>query len=236
MVNCTGQLDGDARERVRRFVTAGGLLYTTDHAVHYLLEPAFPGYIRWNHKTSREEIFPMETAGYQGLLAKIGSAGHPSWQLAGGGYLFDVVDPQKVEVLMSSKLVAARYGAGTLGVRFRIGDGQVVHVTGHFFTQPGQRPEVAAAGRAFEQISANIVTSKREDNVRIDGLYRAVPRQEVVLRAAPSVSAQPVSPAGGGTSVSLGPSTRVRVLDKTGKFARVRDTEGNEGWVDADAF
>src|SRR4051812_39147327 len=47
MVNCTGQMSAAARERVRRFVNAGGMLYTTDHAVHYLLESIFPGKIRF---------------------------------------------------------------------------------------------------------------------------------------------------------------------------------------------
>jgi hypothetical protein len=60
MVNCTGEMSPAARERVRRFVSAGGFLYTTDHAVHHLIERVFPGYIRWNHKTSSEEIFPMQ--------------------------------------------------------------------------------------------------------------------------------------------------------------------------------
>src|SRR5438094_2219112 len=92
MVNCTGEMSAAARERVRRFVTAGGFLYTTDHAVHYLLESAFPGFVRWNGKTSTEEIFPMQTApnSDRGLLKHIGGSGHPRWQLAGGGYLFDV--------------------------------------------------------------------------------------------------------------------------------------------------
>src|SRR5262249_30361593 len=144
MVNCTGEMSAAARERVRRFVTAGGFLYTTDHAVHYLLELAFPGYVRWNHKTSSQEIFPMEVGQTdRGLLKKLHTGGHPRWQLAGGGYLFDIVDPKNVEVLMTSRAVAARYGAPVLGVRFRVGDGQVIHVTGHFFTQPGQAPEVA---------------------------------------------------------------------------------------------
>ena len=53
MVNCTGEMSATARERVRRFVSAGGFLYTTDHAVHYLLEKTFPGYVRWNGKTWR---------------------------------------------------------------------------------------------------------------------------------------------------------------------------------------
>ena len=36
-----------------------------------------------------------------------------------------------------------------------------LHVTGHFFTQPGQKPEVASAGRAFEQLSRNVVQEKK---------------------------------------------------------------------------
>src|SRR5881394_119498 len=110
MVNCTGQMSARAQERVRRFVNAGGLLYTTDHAVHYLLEPLFPGKVRFNHKTSEQEIFPMQTQGDRGFVAKIAAAadrggGEPRWQLAGGGMLFDVLDPS-VEVLMRSKQVA----------------------------------------------------------------------------------------------------------------------------------
>src|SRR5260370_24339194 len=137
MVNCTGRMAGPARERVGRFVQAGGLLYTTDHAVHYLIEAIFPGTIRFNQRTTQEEIFPMQTLGDRGLVAKIGDLGHqPRWQLAGGGMLFDVLDP-KVEVLMRSREVAARYQeSGVLGVRLRVGAGQVAAVTRDLFTQP----------------------------------------------------------------------------------------------------
>src|ERR1041384_5160101 len=148
MVNCTGQMTPRAMERVRRFVNAGGMLYTTDHAVHYLIEKIFPGTIRFNGQATQEEIFPMEVSGDRGLVAKIVTPGHqPRWQTAGGGMLFDVVDP-KVEVLMRSAAVTAKFHkGGALGVRFRVGDGQVIHVTGHFFTQPGQAAELAAGGR-----------------------------------------------------------------------------------------
>jgi hypothetical protein len=187
MVNCTGEMSAAARERVRRFVMAGGFLYTTDHAVHYLVERAFPGYVKWNGKTSTEEIFTMEVGQTdRGLLKKIGSGGHPRWQLAGGGYLFDVVDKQRVDVLMSSRAVAQRYGSGVLGVRFRVGDGQVIHVTGHFFTQPGQAPEVASAGRAFEQLSSNVAAEKQADNSRLGGLYNVAPKRPVAMQAEPA--------------------------------------------------
>src|SRR5947209_18096232 len=92
MVNCTGQMSDAARERVRRFVNAGGMLYTTDHAVHYLLEPTFPGKVRFNERTTAEQIFPMQVQGDRGLLAKIAEHGEPRWQVAGGGMLFDVLD------------------------------------------------------------------------------------------------------------------------------------------------
>ena len=236
MVNCTGEMSAQARERVRRFVTAGGFLYTTDHAVANLLQVAFPGYVKFNGKTTAEIIFPMQTSGDRGLLAKIGTGGHPRWELAGGGYLFDVVDPQKVEVLMKSKEVAERYNSsGVLGVRFKVGDGQVVHVSGHFFTQPGQRPEVAAAGQAFEQLSANVVTEKRAQKADLDKLYDAAPRREVALQSAPAPAAAPVAAPEGGTA-SIKKASKLRVLGRKGGYANVRDDQGNEGWVPADAL
>ena len=237
MVNCTGQMSAAARERVRRFVMAGGFLYTTDHAVHYLLERAFPGYVKWNGKTSSEEIFPMELSGSdRGLLKKLGEKGHPRWQLAGGGYLFDVVDKQRVDVLMSSRAVAARYGSGVLGVRFRVGDGQVIHVTGYFFTQPGQAAAVAAAGRAFEQLSSNVAAEKTADRARLDGLYNVVPRRSVELQSAPSPAAPPVAEPDGSGAVSTTPATKVRILGHKGGYSRVRDAQGNEGWVRSDSL
>jgi hypothetical protein len=238
MVNCTGEMSAAARERVRRFVTAGGFLYTTDHAVHHLLERTFPGYLRFSGKTSTEEIFPMELGSAdRGLLQKIGGAGHPRWQLASGGMLFDVVDPHKVDVLMRSREVAARYHTdGALGVRFRVGDGQVIHVTGHFYTQPGQRPEVASAGQAFEQLSANVVREKASDKARLDGLYTIAPRRSVVMQATPAPASPPIPQASGAAPVSTSRATRVRVLEKKSGMAHIRDEEGNEGWVAEDAL
>jgi hypothetical protein len=237
MVNCTGEMSAAARERVRRFVMAGGFLYTTDHAVHYLVERAFPGYVKWNGKTSTEEIFTMEVGQTdRGLLKKIGSGGHPRWQLAGGGYLFDVVDKQRVDVLMSSRAVAQRYGSGVLGVRFRVGDGQVIHVTGHFFTQPGQAPEVASAGRAFEQLSSNVAAEKQADNSRLGGLYNVAPKRPVAMQAEPAPSSPAVAEASGRGAVTTAPTKKVRVLDRRGTYSHVRDDEGNEGWVPTDSL
>ena len=155
------------------------------------IEAIFPGTIRYNNVSTQEQIFPMQTQGDRGLVAKIAGQGHePRWQLAGGGMLFDVIGP-RVEVLMRSSAVAARYHqSGVLGVRFRAGDGQVVHVTGHFFTQPGQAPEVAAAGQAFEQLSRNVVREKELDQPRMEQLYRYSATAPAELKAEPKPDAR----------------------------------------------
>ena len=234
MVNCTGQMPARARERVRRFVNAGGLLYTTDHAVHYLLEPLFPGKIRFNHKTTEQQIFPMQTQGDRGFVAKMSDGGEPRWQLAGGGMLFDVEDPN-VETLMRSKQVGMRYHTdGVLGVRFRVGDGQVVHVTGHFFTQPGQPREVAAAGEAFEQLSRNVVREKELDQPRVEKLYKYEAQASEQLRAEPKPGSAPVA-GPSGAKVQTAAKAKVRVLQSKDGYVEIRDDQGNQGWVPAES-
>lgn len=238
MVNCRGTMSQPARERVRRFVAAGGFLYTTDHAVKELIQTTFPNTLAFNGTTTEQEDFPLQLRGDEksrGLLKHLGDQSSRRWQLASGGYLFKVMDAHKVEVLMESAEVKKRYGTGVLGARFRYQDGVVIHVTGHFFSQPGQRPEVAQAGRAFEQLSRNVVSEKAADGARLDELYKYEAKRQVTLQAAPAPSAAPV-PASSVTTQSLGTGSKVRVLEKQENYSRVRDEQGNEGWVETDAL
>ena len=233
MVNCRGVMNQAARARVERFVRAGGFLYTTDHAVHELVEKIFPRTIAWDRKTTTQEVFKMKAQGKRGLLSKISSR---RWQLAGGGYLFKVLDQEKVQVLMSSAQVARKYNhSGALGARFRHHDGTVIHVTGHFYSQPGQSGAMAGAGRAFEQLSANVVAAKQTDNVRINRLYSKQPKRKVTLRSAPNAAAAAVA-LSQVTTQQLGKRSRVRVLQSKDDYVQVRDEQGNEGWVEASAL
>jgi hypothetical protein len=238
MVNCRGEMSEASRERVRRFVAAGGFLYTTDHAVKELIETTFPNTLATTGPGTEEAVFPLQLRGEEkdrGLLKHLGDQSSQRWQLAGGGYLFKVLDPHKVEVLMESEEVKKKYGTGVLGARFRYQDGVVIHVTGHFFSQPGQRAEVAAAGQAFEQLSRNVVETKAADGARLEALYNKQAKRKVTLQSAPAPSAKPV-PATAVTTQSLGQGARVKVLEKKDSYVRVRDEEGNEGWVDQDAL
>ena len=239
MVNCTGDMSAQARERVRRFVAAGGFLYTTDHAVHQLIEPIFPNTIAWTGSTTEERIFPVKIRGTEkdrGLLNSLGGNAKEHWQTAGGGYPIKVLDPKRVTVLMDSAEVAKAFGSGVIAVRFPYEDGQVIHVTGHFFTQPGQQSEaVASAGRGFETFSSNVVEEKGRDQGRINSLYGADTKRAVKLQAEPTVNAAPAATMGAGSG-TMSKGEKLKVLEKQEKFTRVRDQQGNEGWVDNDAL
>lgn len=234
MVNCRGEMSPQARERVRRFVAAGGFLYTTDHAVHELVEQIFPNTIAWTGTSTNEEILPVKVRGTEedrGLLSSLGGNAKEFWQTAGGGYPFKVLDPKRVTVLMESAEMAKRYGVGGIAARFRYEDGQVIHVTGHFFSQPGQETgAVAAAGKGFETFSANVVAVKGRDGARVDQLYAAETKAPVQLQAAPRPSAAPAATMGEGTG-ALSKGQKLRVLEKKEDYTRVRDQQGNEGWV-----
>lgn len=239
MVNCTGTMSAEARERVRRFVAAGGFLYTTDHAVRELIEPIFPNTIAWDRKSTTEQIVPVKVSGTEadrGLLNSLGGNAKEMWQTASGGYGFKVLDPKRVSVLMESPEAARKFGSGNIAARFRYEDGQVIHVTGHFFSQPGQQSEaVAQAGKGFETFSANVVQEKKNDGARIDSLYGSGARRAVQLQAAPSPASAPAKTMGVGSG-SVEKGAKLKVLEKEGDFVRVRDQQGNEGYVPADAL
>ena len=133
--------------------------------------------------------------------------------------------------------MAQRYGSGVLGVRFRVGDGQVIHVTGHFFTQPGQAPEVASAGRAFEQLSSNVAAEKQADKLApAAALYNVAPKRTVAMQSAPAPASPPVAAAERARRGVRGAGEEGARARRSGAYSHVRDDEGNEGWVPTDAL
>lgn len=60
-------------------------------------------------------------------------------------------------------------------------------------------------------------------------------RRSVTLQAAPAPQAAPAATMGAGGS-TLKEGERLRVLEKKSDYVRVRDQQGNEGWVPASAL
>lgn len=69
----------------------------------------------------------------------------PQWWLEASSYPIRVLDPSRVEVLLRSMELEARYGEAPVAVLFRHGDGEVFHMISHYYLQ---RTELRTARHA----------------------------------------------------------------------------------------
>ena len=260
MVNCPGVMPDEGVRRIERFVRAGGLLYTTDWSLKNVVEKAFPNTIRHNGRGTADELVPVTVDEHaDNLMSRmlLRKAARPQWWLEGSSYPIEILNPKRVQVLAHSDAMEQRYGAGPVVVKFRWEDGEVIHVVSHFYRQVNARgPQVAAAkavgsyeglsakdkkelaqapamagnaadvesSYAFQRMTANLVTGKQKANRDLDKRYDTTVNGPVSLRSTASLAAPPVAAATAGV--------KLRILEKRDGQLRVRDDEGNEGWVE----
>ena len=60
IIDCPGNLDTAGIDRVRKFVNAGGYLYTTDWALLEVLQKAFPGYVEYNGQATQNDVVEVQ--------------------------------------------------------------------------------------------------------------------------------------------------------------------------------
>jgi hypothetical protein len=137
IVNCPGEIGVDAVPAVRAFVEAGGTLFTTDWALRHVLERAFPGAVSYNQRPTKDEIARVEIRdpGHPYVAGVLSANADPVWWLEGSSYPIRVEDPSRVEVLVASAELGARHGEPAVVVRFRAGQGEVLHMISHYYLQ-----------------------------------------------------------------------------------------------------
>lgn len=137
IVNCPGRLGPDGIEAARGFVDGGGSLFTTDWALRHLIEPGFPDTIRFNRRPTRNDIVRIAIARHDNpfLRGVLDPEDDPLWWLEGSSYPIDVLDPGRVEVLITSGELETNYGADPVAVVFRHGVGEVFHTVSHYYLQ-----------------------------------------------------------------------------------------------------
>lgn len=255
MVNCSGvaELSDASIGKLERFVRAGGFLYTTDWALSGVIERAFPNTIKFNGRTTDDDVVEVEVVKKDNVFLQHLQLTdtNPKWWLEGASYPIEILDPKRVEVLISSSELKAKYGASPVAVTFAHGDGRVLHIVSHFYLQQGDARTVAekssakkmlsdnknisapAAGALAEdadvkgtsagdlqsaysaqQLTTNIVVSRKKDQARIDTIYNRSVKQ--------------------GKGKLAG--QRVKVLEQGGGKATVRTMNGEEYTFDADAL
>ncbi|HOO49663.1 MAG TPA: hypothetical protein PLK94_00080 [Alphaproteobacteria bacterium] len=137
LINCPGNLDRPGIENIRQFVEAGGLLVTTDWALKHVLEPAFPGYVRYNEKPTGDDVVRIQfhDEGHKFLDGLIEKSSDPLWWLEGSSYPIEVLDKEKVTVLISSGEMGEKYGESPIAIKFSHGKGEVFHIVSHYYLQ-----------------------------------------------------------------------------------------------------
>ncbi len=157
VVNCPGQVGATAVGMVRRFVEAGGSLFTTDWALRHVLEPAFPGVVAFNERPTADAVVRVEAAAHDNVFLKgvMDGADDPIWWLEGSSYPIVVRDPERVKVLLSSRELQERWGEAPVALTFRAGEGEVFHMISHYYLQRSEtrtrRHRMPAAAYAAEK-------------------------------------------------------------------------------------
>ncbi|MCG3133563.1 MAG: hypothetical protein HMLKMBBP_00742 [Planctomycetes bacterium] len=136
--NCTGEIvvKKDA-EPLQWFVKTGGYLFGSCWALSETIEPVAPGFVR--KFDTKQEVLKNVTATpcrpwspfldgvYPDLVQPI--------YVLYGAHLIDVLDPDRVEVLVDSPATAQGFGCGDLAAWFTTGHGLILDSANHFDRQ-----------------------------------------------------------------------------------------------------
>lgn len=136
-VNCGAKFDRRGIGRIRAFVEGGGFLFTTDWALRDVLETAFPGFVEYNDRPTKDDVVRVEIHHRDDplLATLIGPDDDPQWWLEGSSYPIRVLDPDAVDVIISSKELGRTYGEPAVFVTFEVEEGRIYHMISHFYLQ-----------------------------------------------------------------------------------------------------
>lgn len=170
-LNCPGKVPGDGVQNLVNFVEQGGFLFTTDWALKHVIEPGFPGTIRYNGRATGDEVVRVEIDAKEDpfLQSLISEEDDPQWWLEGSSYPIEILEKDRVEVLVQSREVKDKYGESPVFTSFDYGKGKVYHMISHFYLQRTEtrteRHRRASSAYMEEKLSMN--TARREKYRRL---------------------------------------------------------------------
>lgn len=126
-------------EKIRRFVEAGGFLWTTDWALRDVVAGAFPGRLAAGEDRLHTlpelvvDVGPVAESAADPLLEGVIPPGPCRWWLEAAAAEVRVVDASKVTVLLEAPALAtaAHRKSKVIAATFDAGRGRVLHVMGH---------------------------------------------------------------------------------------------------------
>ncbi|CAF0753324.1 unnamed protein product [Rotaria sp. Silwood1] len=138
-VNCASSFPADVAHRLRKFVDDGGQLITTDWALKNVLEVAFGEFVRHNGQMTGDEVVGIQVNDPTNPIVAgfLPAAKHvdPQWWLESSSYPIEIVDQQRVRVLIKSNELNKKYNSYAVLITFDCGKGNVIHMISHFYLQ-----------------------------------------------------------------------------------------------------
>jgi hypothetical protein len=158
-VNCSSSFKNLTPSDITLFVHHGGWLVTSDWALDHLLEPAFPGMVRWNRRSTGEMVVSVEPF-LDSLWSEVVVLGaDPQWWLW-GSHTIEIVNPQQVKIEAASHDMLARFGSPVVAVQFPWGRGNVFHVIAHFWAKKSGTPVIRHIGPCTDFLTAGMRLSE----------------------------------------------------------------------------
>jgi hypothetical protein len=137
VLNCPGDVGDVNVGRIRAFVEGGGSLFSTDWALERVVQRAFPTTVERGGRDTADDVVPIEILDHENpfLRGVMEGDDEPRWWLETSSYPIRVLDPRRVQVLIRSSELEARYGEAPVAVVFEWGAGEVFHMISHYFLQ-----------------------------------------------------------------------------------------------------
>jgi hypothetical protein len=138
IINCPGNIYDEHLDKIQTFVKQGGFLFTTDWALQNILEKIFPKYVKYNQRPTSDDCVAVQVVDktnkfLEGLFQ---ADEEPIWWLESSSYPIEILNKEKVRVLVSSKEMEQKYGEAPIVITFDFGDGgTVLHMTSHYYLQ-----------------------------------------------------------------------------------------------------
>ena len=248
IVNCPGNIGPPGIEKIRKFVNAGGFLYTTDWALTNVVVKGFPGFIAYNNTPTENDVVEVEARAQDNNLLKhlTLSKENPKWWLEASSYAVRVLDAEKVDVLISSREMLKKYGEAAIAVLFPYGDGKVLHIVSHFYLQQNQTRTVAEkkSGKKFIAENSTLSAAAKaaiskstdfSDDTVAGDMSSAYSSQQMTTNLVIERK-KDQGRVEGLYGKSYQPSTtaaprKVKVLEQKGSDTKVRTMDGEEQWV-----
>ena len=173
-INCPGNVTSKGLRNLVTFVEKGGFLFTTDWALRHVIEPGFPGYIRYNNRPTNDEVVRVDILAEEDpfLQSLIGPNDDPQWWLEGSSYPIEILNHKEVDILIKSKEIEKKYGESAVFVTFDYGKGKIYHMISHFYLQRAEtrtaRHAKSGAEYANEKLNMDEYREEKYKNMGID--------------------------------------------------------------------